>query len=85
MTFDAFTRTVPRLSPKIRRAGCVVRNRSNHLAFSRGTLHIPDRAVTLGTMAALQGEVYMDGTSADPTATVLSLLRLIVDGARDGK
>lgn len=46
----------------------------------RGTLHVPDRAITLGTVAAVQAEVYMDGTSSDPTATKLSLFRGIVDG-----
>lgn len=46
----------------------------------RNTLHIPNRAVSLGTMAAHQAEVYMDGTSADPTATRLALYRGVVDG-----
>lgn len=46
----------------------------------RGTLHIPNRAVTLGTVAAVQAEVFLDGTSADPTATSLALFRAIVDG-----
>lgn len=46
----------------------------------RGTLHIPDRAIALGTVAAVQAEVYMDGNSADPTATSLALFRGIVDG-----
>lgn len=46
----------------------------------RNTLHIPNRAVTLGTIAAHQAEIYMDGTSANPTATRLALYRGIVDG-----
>jgi len=45
----------------------------------RGTLHIPDRAITLGTCAAVQAEVYLDGTSAVPTGTV-SLIRGVIDG-----
>lgn len=46
----------------------------------RNTLHIPNRAITLGTMAAHQAEIFMDGTSSNPTATRLALYRGIVDG-----
>lgn len=48
----------------------------------RATLHVPNAALVAGgTYAALQAEVYLDGTSADPrTATQFSLLRLIIDG-----
>lgn len=47
---------------------------------ARMTLHIPDRAITAGTLAGGQSEVYMDGTSSSPTATTLALHRFIVDG-----
>jgi hypothetical protein len=48
----------------------------------RATLHVPNAAmVAHGTYAALQAEVYLDGTSSDPrTTTEFSLLRLIIDG-----
>lgn len=45
----------------------------------RGTLHIADRATSIGTAAAIQAEVFCDGTSSAATGT-LSLLRCIVDG-----
>lgn len=45
----------------------------------RGTLHMPNRASSIGTAAAVQAEVYMDGTSADPTGK-LSLFRGVIDG-----
>lgn len=45
----------------------------------RGTLHIANRATSVGTAAAIQAEVYCDGTSSAATGT-LSLLRCIVDG-----
>jgi len=47
---------------------------------ARMTLHIPDRAITAGTLAAGQSEVFMDGTSSSPTATTLALHRFVVDG-----
>jgi len=48
----------------------------------RATLHVPNAALVAGgTYAALQAEVYLDGTSSDPrTATQFSLMRLIIDG-----
>lgn len=45
----------------------------------RGTLHIADRATSIGTAAAVQAEVYCDGTSSAATGT-LSLFRAVVDG-----
>lgn len=45
----------------------------------RGTLHIANRATSIGTAAAIQAEVFCDGTSSAATGT-LSLLRCIVDG-----
>jgi hypothetical protein len=49
-------------------------------AAVRATLQIPNRTVTLGTVAGLQAEVWMDGTSSNPTATCLSIIRGVVDG-----
>lgn len=48
----------------------------------RCTMHVPDRALAAGgTYAALQGEIYCDGNSADISPTTQhSILRLIVDG-----
>ncbi|RJQ39514.1 MAG: hypothetical protein C4555_03135 [Dehalococcoidia bacterium] len=45
----------------------------------RGTLHIANRATSIGTAAAIQAEVFCDGTSSAATGT-LSLFRCIVDG-----
>ena len=46
----------------------------------RATFQVPNRAITLGTCAAIEAEVFMDGTSSAATATVLSLFRGVVDG-----
>ncbi len=45
----------------------------------RGTLHMPDRASSVGTAAAVQAEVFMDGNDADPTGKI-SLFRGLIDG-----
>lgn len=47
---------------------------------ARCTIHIPNDALSTGTLAACQGEVYMDGTSADPGSATLGVFRAIVDG-----
>lgn len=47
----------------------------------RGTVHVPN-ALSGGTYAALQAEIYGDGASADVSgATEFSFLRLVADGA----
>lgn len=52
----------------------------------RNTLHIPNAAMAAGgTYAAVQAEIYSDGTSSDPAAvTELAFLRLINDGHANG-
>lgn len=51
-------------------------------AAVRATLHIPERAVTVGTVAAGQSEIYMDGTAHAHSITgLVSCHRFIVDGA----
>lgn len=49
-------------------------------AAVRATLEVPNRAIANGTVAALQAEIYMSGTSSDPSATEMSLIRAIVAG-----
>lgn len=49
----------------------------------RATLHVPNRALT-GTTAAIQAEVYADGSSSSVSGTC-SLIRGIVDGEATGK
>jgi len=53
---------------------------------SRCTLHIPDSASwTSGTLAAIQAEIYSDGTASDPDGvTALSFIRVVNDGHADG-
>lgn len=48
----------------------------------RCTLHVPNAAMVAGgTYAALQAEIYLDGTSSDPrTTTQFSIMRFIIDG-----
>jgi len=52
----------------------------------RNTLHIPnDASWAPGTVAALQAELYSDGTNSDTDgATEVSFLRLVNDGHADG-
>lgn len=47
---------------------------------ARCTLHIPNDTSARGTLAAVQAEVYLDGTSSDPSSSALSLIRALVDG-----
>lgn len=47
---------------------------------SRNTLHIPNDATSTGTLAATQSEVFLDGTSSNPTNALVALHRYIVDG-----
>ena len=53
---------------------------------ARCTLHIPsDASWTSGTLAAIQAEIYSDGTASDPDGlTKLSYIRVISDGHADG-
>lgn len=56
-------------------------------AAARTTLHVPNSALAAaGTYTALQGEIYSDGSSADPSAvTELAALRLANSGDGTGK
>lgn len=49
----------------------------------RGTLHIPSGGLNAGTYAAVQAEVYADGTGT--TAVPTALFRGVVDGNATGK
>jgi hypothetical protein len=49
----------------------------------RGTLHIPSGGLAAGTYAAVQAEVYADGTGT--TAVPTALFRGVVDGNATGK
>lgn len=51
----------------------------------RNTLHIPDAALSGGTYAALQAEIYADGSSSDISGTTNhSFLRLVAGGDATG-
>lgn len=51
----------------------------------RNTLHVPDGALSAGTYAPLQAEIYADGSSADISgATEYSLIRCLLDGDATG-
>lgn len=51
----------------------------------RNTLHIPDVAMTGGTYAALQAEIWSDGDDSDPGAvTELSFIRVVNGGNANG-
>ena len=51
----------------------------------RNTLHIPDGAMSGGTVAALQGEVYADGSSSDISGTTAhGVFRCVVGGDATG-
>ncbi len=51
----------------------------------RGTLQIPDAALSGGTYAALQAEIWADGDSSDISgATAHSFLRLVAGGSATG-
>ena len=52
---------------------------------SRNTLHIANSAITGGTYAAIQPELYADGSTSDPAAvTELSFIRVVNDGNATG-
>ncbi len=53
----------------------------------RNTLHLPPTALASNvTLAAVQAEIYSDGSASDPGAsTKLSFFRAVNDGAADGK
>jgi len=51
----------------------------------RNTLHIPNDGSQTGTLAALQAEIYSDGSDSDPAgATEVSFIRVLNDGHADG-
>lgn len=52
----------------------------------RNTLHIPNDGTQAGTLAALQAEIYSDGSLSDTQgATEVSFLRVVNDGNANGK
>lgn len=53
---------------------------------SRNTIHVPDTALSGGTYAATQAEIYADGSSSDISgATKYSFIRVVADGDATGK
>lgn len=50
----------------------------------RGTLHIPNTAVSTGTQAAVQAEIYADGSSSDISGINHALFRGVVGGDATG-
>ena len=53
----------------------------------RNTIHLPNKALTSNvTMAAVQAEIYSDGSASDPGgSTILSFFRAVNDGHANGK
>lgn len=53
---------------------------------TRATLHIPDEAAfTSGTLAAIQAEIWADGSASDPDGvTELSFFRVVAGGTQAG-
>ena len=51
----------------------------------RNTLHIANQGTQAGTLAALQAEIYSDGSDSDPAGSDLCFIRVINDGHADGK
>lgn len=51
---------------------------------TRSTLHIPNAAVTTGTQAAVQAEIFADGSSSDISAIPHGLFRGVVAGNATG-
>jgi len=52
---------------------------------NRNTIHVPDAALSGGTYAATQAEIYADGSSSDISgATKYSFIRLVADGDATG-
>lgn len=52
---------------------------------ARATLHIPNDGTMAGTMAAIQAEIWSDGSLSDPVgATELSFIRVVAGGDADG-
>jgi hypothetical protein len=50
----------------------------------RATLHIANQGTQAGTLAAIQAEIWSDGTTSDPAGCLLSCIR-IVNGGDTGK
>jgi hypothetical protein len=57
---------------------------SGQAVAMRSTLHIPDKAVTTGTQAACQGEIFADGDSSDISGISHGLFRGVVGGDSTG-
>jgi hypothetical protein len=51
---------------------------------ARATLHIPNDGTQAGTLAAIQAEIYADGSDSDPAGGDYSFLRFVADGHADG-
>lgn len=50
----------------------------------RNTLHIANQGTQAGTLAAVQAELYADGSDSDPAGADVTFLRVIADGHADG-
>lgn len=50
----------------------------------RNTLHLANQGTQAGTLAALQAEIYADGSDSDPNGADVTFLRFIADGHADG-
>jgi len=46
----------------------------------RATLHIANQGTQSGTLAAIQAEIWSDGTTSDPSGSSLSCFRVVNDG-----
>lgn len=50
----------------------------------RATLHIANQATQAGTLAAIQAEIYSDGSTSDPAGSSLSFIRVVNGGDATG-
>lgn len=50
----------------------------------RNTLHLANQGTQAGTLAALQAEIYADGSDSDPNGADVTFLRVVADGHADG-
>lgn len=51
---------------------------------ARATLHIPDDATQAGTLAAVQAEIWSDGSTSDPAGGDYSFFRVVNGGDTNG-
>lgn len=51
---------------------------------NRSTLHLANQGTQAGTMAAIQAEIYADGSDSDPNGADVTFLRFLADGHADG-